>query len=102
MVSLRTLLGRSERGRKGVDFLCKEKLPWLIIKHEERQRYFNALEEAQVSNNIVPFMNYIQSILDHTTRQFFIQNYQNVSKLSKWVSDASKLIIPESITTFSL
>ena len=47
-------------------------------------------------------MNYIQSILDHTTRQFFIQNYQNVSKLSKWVSDASKLIIPESITTFSL
>ena len=45
-------------------FLCKEKLPWLIIKHEERQRYFNALEEAQVSNNIVPFMNYIQSILD--------------------------------------
>ena len=45
-------------------FLCKEKLPWLIIKHEERQKYFNALEEAQVSNNIVPFMNYIQSILD--------------------------------------
>ena len=35
-----------------------------VRKHEERQRYFNALEEAQVSNNIVPFMNYIQCILD--------------------------------------
>jgi hypothetical protein len=37
----------------------------------------------------------------HTTRQFFIQNYQDFSKLSKWVSDASKLILPESITTLS-
>ena len=35
----------------------------------------------------------------HYTTIFFIQNYQN---FSKWVSDTSKLNMPEPITTLSL
>jgi Fic family protein len=44
-------------------FLCSAKLPWLIIKREEKDNYFRTLEIAQTEQNINPFANFIMSLL---------------------------------------
>lgn len=56
--------GNGRIGRFLMNVMCASGgYPWIIIPLEQRQIYMDSLEEASVRQNIVPFCNFISSLL---------------------------------------
>jgi len=57
--------GNGRIGRFLMNVICASGgYPWIIIPLEKRETYMNSLEEASVRQNIVPFCNFILSLLE--------------------------------------
>ena len=57
--------GNGRIGRFLMNVMCSSgEYPWIIIPLEKRETYMNSLEEVSVRQNIIPFCNFIISLLN--------------------------------------